>query len=489
MGLNFKAITKIICVVMIFLGAAMLVPMAVSLIYEEISPAMVFGFTSLILMIVGGLIFYLFRSKNSPIRTRDGILSVSLVWIAVILMGAIPICIIGNISYIDALFESASGFTTTGASVIPEVDVLPKGLLFWRSFTNWLGGLGIIILVIAVFPMLDGSGHVLIKAEANRSRSDKISAKYSDTAKRLFFYYIIMTVLSTVALTLGPTSLFDSIGLSMSAVSTGGFTDYNVSLVFHDSSYTLWILTLFMTLGSINFALYYYLFSIHWREFFKDTELRWYILIIISGSMFITLDLFLTGHASGFFEALTHGTFNFVSILSTTGFSSDNYDLWPTFAMMILFLAMFIGGCSASTAGGIKTYRVVVAYKLIKRNLSRRLHPNAVVSIKNDEGPIRSDFISAIAAYIFLYMLVIFTGTILLSFGNNDFLTTLSAVVACTGNVGPGFGEVGAIGNYSFYDWWEKLLLSFLMLAGRLELFGIVLLGTRRFWNPDRYKA
>lgn len=486
MGLNLRVIFKIGSLVIILIGGVMIFPVIVSLIYKEFNTAIVFGIIGTSIFLTGLIVFLKTKVKDNDLNTRDGLLTVGMVWVISILCSALPLCFAGGLHYIDAIFEAASGLTTTGATVIADVEALPKGLLFWRSFTHWLGGLGIIILVIAVLPMFGSSGHVIAKAEASKSMTDKILAKHTDTAKRLFLYYLVLSICCILLLWAGEMNFFQSLTHGMGTVSTGGFSIFNSGLTELGDYYTYWVIIIFMLFGSINFTLYYYLFSSHWREFLRDTELRWFIVITGTAALLVTVNIFINDIYSNIGSALTHGTFNFVSIISSTGFASANYDMWPSFAKIIILLAMLIGGCSASTSGGIKTFRVVIALKLIKRNLSRRLHPQAVVSIKNDDGPLRSDLVSSIAAFIFLYMGLIFIGTIIIALENKDFLTTISAVMSCLGNMGPGFNEVGPLGNYDGFSWFSKLVLSFIMLAGRLELFGILLLFTRRFWNPNR---
>ena len=489
MGLNIRATIKMSSIIMMFIGCLTLVPAFVSLIYRETETSIVFIVCGLIYAFIGCFLFFSVKTKERKVKARDGLFSVSVVWILTIILGAIPLSLAAHIPFASAIFEATSGFTTTGATVIADVESLPYGVLFWRAFTHWIGGLGIIILVISILPSFGKGGYVIARAEASKSMTDKITAKYTDTAKQLFSYYAIMTVLCTLFLWIGKMDFFDSITHAMGTISTGGFANYNTSLTQIGGFYEYWVLIVFMIFGSINFTLYYYLFSIHWREFVRDTELRWFMIFLTGASLMVAFDVFLTGTINNPFAALTHGTFNLVSTMSTTGLASANYDLWPTFAKMIILNIMLIGGCSASTSGGIKVYRIVVALKLIKRNISRRLHPHAVVSIKNDEGPMRADFVSAVAAYILFYIAVIFGSSILLSVENKDFTTTVSAVIACIGNVGPGFNDVGPMGNYDIFSVWGKLILSFDMLAGRLELFGIILLFTRRFWNPDRFRV
>lgn len=485
MGLNLRAIAKITTLVVVFIGVLTMVPAIVSFIYKEQSTAVIFMLCGTSYIILGGVALLFCKVKVKSIRTRDGLLTVCIVWIITIFLGAIPLAITANISFIDALFESTSGLTTTGGTVIADVEALPKGTLFLRAFMHWIGGLGIVILVISILPLFGSGGRIVAKAESSKSMTDKILAKYSDTAKRLFIYYSVLTILCTLLLWMGKMDFFDSFTHALGTVSTGGFANYNDGLTTVVGYYEYWVLIAFMLFGSINFTLYYYLFSSHWREFFRDTELRWYTFFFASASILVAINLLFTNTMDSFMESLTHGTFNIVSVISTTGFASQNYDLWPSFAKMIIFIVMLIGGCSASTSGGVKTFRIVIALKLIKRNITRRLHPSALIAIKSDEGPMRSDHVSAVAAYIFLYIGVIFISSLLLALENQEFMTTISAVIACTGNIGPGFDAVGPLGNFGDFSIWGKSILIFDMLAGRLELFGFILLFTRRFWNPD----
>ena len=479
MDLNLKAILKTISLVTVLTGTLMLIPVSLSLIYHELDVTRVFSVSACIYIITGGVIFFAAKGKRRPLKARDRILSVNLIWITAIILSSVPLHFATGMSLTDAVFESTSGFTTTGASVMLNLESIPESLLFWRSLTGWIGGLGILVIFISVIPMTGGGNQAISKSDSIRSR------KYY----RVFFIYFLLTLGCIIFLLPTNMNLFEAVNTSLSTVSTGGFTVFDKNLTGDISKYTLWVLSIFMILGSINFTSYFDLFSSRFKEVIKDLELHWYGLIILIGSVLITGNILLNDKTDGFIDAVTRGVFSFVSMVSTTGFVSDNYSKWPTFSVMILFIALFIGGCSASAAGGIKIYRVVIIYKLIKLNLSRRLHPTAVVAIKDEEGPMRTDFVSAVAAFIFLYIFIIFTGTLVLSAANQDLYSTLSAVVSCLGNVGSGFDAAGPLGSYNIFPGWGKLLLCFIMIAGRLELFGFVLMTTRWFWKPDRYSA
>lgn len=488
MDINYRAIAKVCSLVTIFIGMITLIPAIVSLIYGEIHTAISFAICAVAFAIVGFIIHYFARGHFKNIRARDAILTVSSVWLVTILLGAITLYITTDLSIIDALFESTSGFTTTGATIISDIESMPHGIMFYRSFSHWLGGLCIILLVILALPILGSGGQVIAQAESSKSMTKKVFPKHVDIAKRLFLYYTVMTIACTLLLCIGKMNFFDSLIHGMGTVSTGGFSNYNNSIIGNSSLYECWIIVLFMIFGSVNFTLYHYLFSSHYREVVKDTELKWYMFFLIGGSLLVSANVFFSNSIDSFVESITHGTFNLVSTISTTGFASYDFDLWPSFAKMLILLTMLISGCAASTSGGIKVYRIVVALKLIKRNITRRLHPNAHVSLKNDEGPMRADFVSAVTAYIFLYIIVIFASCILLSFDNKDFITTISAVMSCMANVGTGLNEVGPGASFDIFSTWGKMVLIFDMVVGRLELFGIILLFTPNMWNADRYR-
>ncbi len=487
MVLNYKVIIKLSGIILLLLAGFMLPSLLVSLLYKEEAAMRAFLYTIVPMLAAGGLITVLVKADYTLLRIRDGFVIVALCWTLGSVFGALPYVISGSIpNFIDAFFETVSGLTTTGSSILTDVEVLPRGLLFWRSFTHWIGGMGIVVFAIALLPMLGIGGQKVARAETTGPTFGKLTPKLTESAKILYMIYIGMTVLQIVLLLLGGMGLFDSLIHAFGTVGTGGFSDKNTSIMYYDNPYFEIVIGIFMILAGTNFTLYYYVLRGNWREFFSDSELRIYLLIFGSAVLLIALNLWTGGHYDSIGQSLRFSFFQSSSIMTTTGFASADFDLWPSFSKMILFVLMFIGGCSASTAGGIKVIRILLLLKLLKRGLTVRLHPRAVIAIKVNDKPIPADTISAVANFVFLYCVIFFTGTLLLSLENHDLITTASAVAASLGNVGPGFNLVGPMLNYSLFSDASTFLLAMLMLIGRLELFTIILLFTRHFWNPDR---
>lgn len=487
MALNYRAIIQVLGAVLIILGLAMIPSMVVSMLYHE--PLTVVSFLlAIVLMIVsGGCLIVYIKPRSSVINLRDGMLIVSLSWLLASLTSCIPFILSDAIpNFSEAFFESASGFTTTGASVLGDVENLPRGIIFWRSFTHWIGGMGILVFAIAVLPSLGINGQRIAESEAPGPTFDKLTAKTSDTAKILYTIYIVMTFAETILLMFGGMSLFDALVHTFGTVGTGGFSSYNNSIMHFDSLYIELVMCAFMLLAGNNFNLYYLLLKKNWKRFFGDNEFRAYLGIAAVSSILIAFFLCVFGNTDSFFHGLRLGFFQVVSIMTTSGFASDDFNLWPTACVMILLLLMFIGGCSSSTAGAIKVIRIVILFKLIRRALYKRLHPLAVVPIKLNGKNVSADTVSGITSFIFLYLTVFFASTLFISLENVDLVTVVSTVATCLGNVGPGFSLVGPLGNYSLYSDTATLYLGILMLVGRLELFTMLLLFTPSFWDPDR---
>lgn len=487
MDLNWNIIFRVTGALFIIIGFSMLPAMIVSVIYTE--PNIIEAFIKTIIpsIFFGGLLILLNKQKEGRPKVRDGYIIVALCWILASCVAAAPFVISGEITNpIDAFFETCSGFSTTGSSILTDVEAMSKGLLFWRSFTHWLGGMGILIFAIALLPNLGISGQVIAKAEAPGPTLDKLTPKLSDTAKMLYLLYICFTAAETILLMFGGLSLFDSLVHTFGTVGTGGFSSYNDSIAHFDSAYVDIVISIFMIMSGVNFNLYFIIFRQNLKGFFKDAELRLFLSIIGISTLLISINLYATDTIGNIVTSFRYSLFQTATIISTTGFVTANYDLWPTFCKMILLILMFIGGCSCSTGGGLKVIRILVIVKLIKRGISLKLHPNAFMSLKINNKPLPVDTASAIASFVFLYIITIFVSTILVSMDGFNLLTSFSAVVTCLGNIGPGFDLVGPVMNFSIFSNGTKLLLSFLMLAGRLELFTIFLLLTPRFWNPNK---
>lgn len=489
MNLNIKAFIRSLGVLMIVMGAAMILPLIVSAIYNETDIVLAFIYTILPVSLIGLFIFFKVTPLQTRLTVRDGFLIVSVCWILASIIGALPFIISGAIPNIfNAFFESASGLTTTGASILSEIEGLPKGILFWRAFTHWLGGMGILVFAVALLPSLGIGANILASAEAPGPTMDKITPKISDTAKNLYRIYGILTIVEIVLLMMAGMNLFDASTHSFASVGTGGFSSYNNSIT-HFNSFTIeMIITVFMILAGINFNLYFYSFKKRGglKNLFADEEFRLYIIIIFTITALISLNLWLSQTCSDLVESFRFSFFQTASILTTTGFASANYDIWPTFSKMLIFSLMLIGGCSASTGGGIKVIRILVVIKLIIRSIQVRLHPNAIISIKINEKKLSIDTVSDIANFVFLHILVVALSTILVSLDGFDILSSFSAVLACIGNIGPGFNLVGPSMNFSIFSYPVKFLLSLIMLAGRLELYTFIMLLMPKFWQQDR---
>ncbi|MDF3000928.1 MAG: TrkH family potassium uptake protein [Bacillota bacterium] len=487
MVLHYKAILKLSGIIIVLIACLMIPSLFVSFLYGETKVMKSFITTIVPMLFVGGLITTCVKAQFDQLKVRDGFIIVALCWTLSSVLGAFPFVIAGYIpNFIDAFFETVSGFTTTGSSILTDIEVLPKGLLFWRSFTHWVGGMGIIVFAIALLPTLGISGQKVAKAETTGPTFGKLTSKTAESAKILYLMYVGMTLLQVFLLILGGMSLFDALINTFGSVGTGGFSNYNISIAHYNNVYFEMVIAVFMFLAGTNFSLYYYALRGHWRDFFYDNEIRCYFIIISSAILLISLNLWASGSYASLAESLRFSVFQSASIMTTTGFASTNFDLWPTFSKMILFILMFIGGCSSSTAGGIKVIRILMLFKLLKRGIAVRLHPRAVVSIKLNHKPVSTDTISSVVCFVFLYFGIFFGATLLLSIEGYDLITTASAAAACLGNIGPGFNLVGPVLNFSLFSDLSTFMLAILMLVGRLELFTILLLFTRHFWNPDK---
>lgn len=489
MNLNIKAFIRSLGVLMMVMGAAMVLPLIVSAIYNEIDIVITFIYTIVPVSIIGFLIYYKVVPSQTRLTVRDGFLIVSVCWILASIISAVPFVLSGAIPNIfDAFFECSSGLTTTGATILTDIESLPRGILFWRAFTHWLGGMGILVFAVALLPSLGIGANILASAEAPGPKMDKITPKISDTAKNLYKIYAVITILEIILLMMAGMNLFDASTHTFGSVGTGGFSNYNNSVAHFNSVPIEMIITVFMILSGVNFNLYFYSIrkSGGIRNLLADEEFKLYIIIIVVITTLISLNLWFTQTYDNIGQSFRFSIFQTASILTTTGFATANYDVWPTFSKMLIFTLMLIGACSSSTAGGVKVIRFLVVLKLIKRSIKVRLHPNAIISIKVNDKKLSIDTVSEIANFIFLHILVVAISTLLVSLDGFDILTNLSAVLTCIGNIGPGFNLVGPVMNFSIFSNPVKILLSLIMLAGRLELYTFIMLLMPKFWQQDR---
>jgi len=480
--IDLKQIFNFLGFILFVEGFFMVAGLPFSLYYNDPYPfTLLYSF--LITSGAGGILWYITRKKRkNSINKREGFLAVSLSWIFMTLFGTIPFLMSGSIpSFTDAFFETMSGFTTTGASILSDVEILPKGILFWRSMTHWVGGMGIIVLSIIVLPFLGIGGMQLYTAEVPGVTKDKLHPKISETAKRLWGIYIILTILHIGLLLLGKMNLLESMCHAFGSMGTGGFSTRNASIGAY-SPYIQYIITLFMFLAGMNFTLHFFLVSGKLKLIWKDDEFKYYLYIILGFTLVISaLMIFQTGQ--GIEKAFRDSLFQVVSIITTTGYVTSDYLVWPGSLWFLIFLLMFIGGMAGSTGGGVKVIRQLLLFRNAGKELKRAIHPQGIIPVRLNREAVSQDVIYKVMAFFQLYILVFVFGAILLSFLGLDFETAVGASISALGNIGPGLGKVGPVGNYGFIHDTGKWLLSFLMLLGRLELFTVLILITRSFWK------
>ena len=460
-------------------AALMLLPLLVAILYgESILPFLI----PAALLLVIGLILRSVRPGQTSLFARDGLAVVALAWIAMSAFGALPFCISGDIPhFVDAFFETVSGFTTTGASILTEVESLTYSGLFWRSFTHWVGGMGVLVFVMAILPMSDGHGMHLLRAEVPGPTVGKLVSRMSDSAKILYGIYLVMTLIEIVLLLAGGMSLFDACIHSFGTAGTGGFSCRNLSVGAYDNAYFDVVIGVFMLLFGVNFNLYYFLLVRRFRDVFCSEELRAYVLIVAAAVGAITINIL---HLyDSVWQSLRHAFFQVSSIITTTGFATTDFNTWPTFSKGILVTLMFVGACAGSTGGGIKVARLVILSKTSLCDMRRMLHPNAVSTVRFEGKPMGDKQIRSVHLFLTVYLMVFVVSCLLISLEHMDLITTFTAVASCMNNIGPGLEIVGPMGNFSSFSYASKLLLSFDMLAGRLELFPMLLLFSPSIWK------
>ncbi len=467
----------------------LVLPVLVSILYGE-HDALMFLISAALCGAVGAFLSWVpGRHADSSIHAREGFVIVALAWICVSLFGAVPFILTGSIpGFFDAFFETVSGFTTTGATILTDVEVLSHGVMFWRSFTHWVGGMGVLVFMLTVVPMTGGGAVYIIRAEMPGPAPGKLVPRLKDTAKILYFLYLILTLLEVVLLCAGGMPVFDSLVHSFGTAGTGGFGIWNNSIAHYESSYIHWVICIFMLLFGVNFNLYYFLMLRHFRDVWKNDELRVYVLIVVAAVALITMNIL--DQYDAFSTALRDASFQVASIITTTGYVTANYDLWPEFSKTILVTLMFIGGCAGSTGGGIKVSRFILMKRVVCRGIKRMIHPRSVGVVKMDGKTAGDGVVEGAGVYLMVYC-AIATGTVLLlSLDGFSFTVNFSAMASCFNNVGPGLDMVGAVGNYSAYSAFSKFVLSIVMLAGRLEIFPMLILLTTlipRFNGGKRY--
>lgn len=459
----------------------LILPCAVALIYAEYFCALSFLAVAAVSAAAGLLLTIFFRKSDKTIYAREGLVTVALAWVILSAIGALPFVISRDIpSYIDALFEIISGFTTTGATILNNVEALSHGALFWRSFSHWIGGMGVIVLMMAIMPSGDGRSMHIIRAEMPGPKVDKIVPKVRETAKILYLIYIALTFVEVIFLLFGGMNLFEALLHAFGTAGTGGFGIKYDSMASY-STYIKWVVAIFMLIFSVNFNIYYFILTKKLVQAAKSEELHVFFGIVLVSSGIITVNLVNNDVSVG--KAITDAVFQVSSIISTTGYSTVDFNLWPQLSKAVLFLLMFIGGCAGSTAGGLKVSRIIIMYKSACRELKRILHPRSVSSIEFEGKQVDSEAEHGVLSYLAMYFIV-FAVLILLIFAEPfDFESNLTAVVTCYNNVGPGFAAVGPMFSFAQYSNYAKLVLSAAMLLGRLELYPLLLTFSPSTWR------
>ena len=481
--MRWRFILKIIGILTFCFGLTMLSPLLVGLYYQD-SSLIPLTESSVITTLAGLILYLIFRNAEAEvISQREAMVIVALGWSAHGLFGALPFYLAdGSFTFTDAVFESVSGFTTTGASVLTHIEAMSKGLLFWRSFIQWLGGMGIIVLSVAIFPFLGVGGMQLFKAEVPSPVPDKLKPRIRDTAMIMWKVYALISLAQVVLLMLGGMSLYDAVCHTFTTLPTGGFSTKNTSIAHYDSVYVDYVITFFMLLAGINFSLHYQLIRGKTLAFWQDSECRFFLGAVVLLILVVSLDVFETIYAT-LGESLRFGAFQVVSILTTTGYATADYEQWPAMSQLILLICMFMGASAGSTGGGMKCLRIILCFKYCYKELFTLIHPHAVSHIKIGGKTVPDDVMSSVLGFLALYIGLFALSSLVMAGLGVDFITSITAVAASIGNIGPGFGAVGPVENFAGIPIAGKWLLIWCMMLGRLEIFTVIILVVPEFWR------
>jgi len=483
MKLNFKAIISILGLLLILNGSFMLLCLPVSIYYND-GDWHALLLSGLITLITGLIAYALTKNQSDRgLKKRDGYLVVTLGWLGMSLFGTLPYLISGEIPFFtDAFFETLSGFTTTGASIINDIESISKGILMWRSLTQWIGGMGIIVLTVAILPLLGIGGMQLFVAEAPGVTPDKLKPRITDTAKRLWLIYLGLTVFEAILLKIGGMNYFDSINHALTTMATGGFSTKNASVAHFTTPFIQYVIIIFMFLAGTNFTLTYFGLHGKLKKVWENEEFRFYFGFTACFTIIVTIVIFLVTDES-FESSFRDSLFQIVAIVTTTGYITADYTGWAPLVTVIIFMLMFVGASAGSTAGGVKVVRHIILLKNSLLELRRQIHPAAVLPVRLNGKAVTSEITFNVMAFMIIYFMVFAFGSIIISSLGYDFTTSIGAVATCLGNIGPGFGKVGPMDNFAFISVPGKWILSFLMLLGRLELFTVLILFTPYYWT------
>ncbi|MEX0844464.1 MAG: potassium transporter TrkG [Balneolaceae bacterium] len=491
-NIDFLMVLGVLGAFIFFMGFALLLPAGIDLMYEQ-DTWHSFLISAGIAFFVGGLLWYFFKPQQE-LRIREGFLIVSLTWLSLSIVGALPFVISGVLpSFTDAVFETMSGLSTTGSTILggttsdgfhnPQIEEMPHSILFWRSLAHWLGGMGIIVLSIAILPLLGIGGMQLFQAESPGPTADKLTPRVQETAKLLWGVYVAFTFSEFILLWLHPSmDWFEAINHAFATMATGGFSTKNASIAAFDSAYIDWVIILFMFLAGINFAMHFRLFRGDSESFFANREIRFYTLVVFTGILIISGSLFVIDKYS-ITEALRHGAFQVVAIVTTTGFGTDNYEVWNSIGAFFLFLLFFAGGCAGSTGGGIKMIRWMILIRNTAREIKQIIHPKAILPVRIGDKAITQNIQRTVLSFFILYIFILATGAFIISLFGYDILSSIGASIAAIGNIGPGWGDFGPAENFAHLPYLGKWVLIILMMVGRLEIFTVLIIFSPAFWK------
>ncbi len=484
MSFRYKVIIKVAGAISTIIGIAMLPSLFIAFFYGERIAESAFLKSILVALAIGITIHFFVKPTSSILKLRDGYLIAALCWFIASAIGAFPYLFSHVIpNYGDAFFESVSGFTTTGFTVISDYSAMPRSIQFWRALSHWLGAIGILILAISLLPALGIGGLKIFSAEAPGPTVEKTSNRLTDSAKKIYILYVSLTAIEVLMLMLGGLNLFEALIHTFGSMGTGGMSSYSNSIAHFNNKFIEFVTIFFSILASINFVLYYQLIKGKWKTFFLDNELRAFFIILFGSYIFVTLNLWLSGTYASFSQSLRYAFFQTTSFMTTSAYATADYTLWPTFSQIILLCLMLIGGCSASACGSMKVIRVMILFKLIIRGTYKRFHPNAVVPVKIGNKIISADTVSKVSSFVIVYFTIFVVSCLIVSIENHDMITTISAVIGSLSNTGLGFGVLGPTENFSIFSVPTRIYLSIVMIAGRLELFTVIMLLMPSFWK------
>ncbi|HCC68853.1 MAG TPA: potassium transporter [Nitrospiraceae bacterium] len=481
--MNIPLVLNIVGIVIIIASTFMLLPIAVSIIYGGEDFTALSG-SFLIALFTGIMLSFLTKAQRvTEIKRRDGFAIVTMSWVAISFFGALPYILSGSsLSFTDAYFESMSGFTTTGASILIDVEALPRGILFWRSLTQWMAGMGIIVLSLAILPMLGTGGMQIFKAEVPEIVVERLRPRITDTAKSLWYVYTAITIFGVILLLLGGMDLYDALCHSFGAVATGGFSTKNASIAYYQSAYIDIVITILMLIGGISFSLHFYAFRGNFSRYWRSSEFRFFCLIVFLSIVLVTLNINGSNYRS-FFDALRYASFQVVAIATTTGYVTADFGKWPVLSQLLLVSLMFFGGMVGSTAGGMKQVRILLMLKQAYRELYQLIHPHAVTYIKLNEKPITKEILGGVWGFLFLFLFIWVIATIGMTALGIDLITAATTTISAMSNIGPALGTAGPGENYSHIPTLGKWILILCMLIGRLEIYTVIVLFVPHFWR------